>query len=524
MKNLLRYYLPRILIAQALAFLLVAAISLPVLGAIKQEPPRPRGISSIAQPDQPPQLNEINVYENVLEPGDLGMLAEYYIKYTVLPTETATEAYLVIFVDKDGVTQLKSVAPYTFVTSGYGLGCVWMYFSASEVTTYLLDSADIALYRVWICGNPTLSWAGGTPPKVSVTIDSWSTIANPSTIVALKVLYYADILELDWGWDMIEPTPEGNKLTATGQSYFENVIPNLRTIAPACFSSGVVAPNLADIDYTTEFGAVMTDGTGTVAGSPITFNSDESARGTADAGTVTTLVDGKLTQADDYWNGSGLVITSTTDGLAPQGETKLVTDFISANDRLVFGALTAAVDAGDTYSLGTVVNVTAIPGGGGTFTFELAQGTVGTMTNLTGTVTGSPVTLVAGVNTVTVTVIGTFTVNVVLRDTTSSMEDTVIGTGWDLTALATIFGMTRWWFSGVVWLIISVIICAAVFRVSPDQYGGMNAGKVLFPTFIVCIIGGILLGLLKPIVGIVLFISIAGFFVGYILFFRGANA
>jgi hypothetical protein len=172
----------------------------------------------------------------------------------------------------------------------------------------------------------------------------------------------------------------------------------------------------------------------------------------------------------------------------------------------------------------TVVDVTAIPPGGGTFIFELAQGTVGTMTDLTGTVTGSPLDLVAGTNTATVTVDGTFTVNVVLRDTTSGMEDSVTGTGFDLTTVATTFGMGRWMFSGIVWLILSVIICAAVYKISPDQYGGSSAGKILFPVFIVCIIAGTLMGLLKPIVGIVMFIAILGFFVGYIIFFRGASA
>ena len=82
--------------------------------------------------------------------------------------------------------------------------------------------------------------------------------------------------------------------------------------------------------------------------------------GTADAGTTTTLDDALLTQADDYWNNALLTIVTTTDTFAPQGETSIVTDFDDANDRLTFPALTAVVDAGDTYTVdfGTVVDET----------------------------------------------------------------------------------------------------------------------------------------------------------------------
>jgi len=80
--------------------------------------------------------------------------------------------------------------------------------------------------------------------------------------------------------------------------------------------------------------------------------------GTADAGTQTTLDDAGLTQADDYWIGARLTIVTTTDTLAPQGESSIITDFDATNDRLTFTGLTATVDAGDTYTIdfGTLVD------------------------------------------------------------------------------------------------------------------------------------------------------------------------
>jgi len=80
--------------------------------------------------------------------------------------------------------------------------------------------------------------------------------------------------------------------------------------------------------------------------------------GTADAGAATTLDDAILTQANDYWNGARLIIVTTTDTFAPQGETSVVTDFDAAADRLTFDTLTAVIDAGDTYTIdfGTLPN------------------------------------------------------------------------------------------------------------------------------------------------------------------------
>lgn len=73
--------------------------------------------------------------------------------------------------------------------------------------------------------------------------------------------------------------------------------------------------------------------------------------GTADAGTAVSLDDAILTQANDYWIGARLIIVTTTDTFAPQGETAVITDFDAANDRLIFDTLTAVVDAGDTYTV-----------------------------------------------------------------------------------------------------------------------------------------------------------------------------
>jgi len=75
--------------------------------------------------------------------------------------------------------------------------------------------------------------------------------------------------------------------------------------------------------------------------------------GTADSGGVgkDTLVDAELTQTTAYWAGATLTIVTTTDGLAPQGESKAVISWDLPTSTLTFAALTEKVDTGDTYTL-----------------------------------------------------------------------------------------------------------------------------------------------------------------------------
>jgi len=399
-------------------------------------------VLAIADPDSPPAVNAVYVYDNVLEDGDCGVLVDYFIDYAAIPDETATESYIVAFIDTDGLTQLKSVAPYAFNEKGYNYGMAWIYFTPAEVTADSIDSADIALYKVWLIGNPTVpsGWAGD-PPKTIAGIDEWSTVDDPSTTLASRILYYADVLELEWAVDLIEETSVGSRLTTLGESYFTNVMPNLRLMAPTCFSSSEIEPTVYDIDYETSFGAVATSGTAILVGSPVTLTA-----------------------------GSNVVDTGVTTGI---------------------------------------------------FTIECENGTYGTITDLVGTVTGSPADLVPGTNTLTVTGAGTFTVVVNLVNTQTGIDDATSGTTFDLSTAATHFGLSTAMFSGVVWIMITVIVCAAAYRTgSQSQFQG--SGKIVMLLFVVCSIGGIILGMLPIVVGALLAIGGGAMFV-YVIFYRGAN-
>ena len=551
----------------------------------------PLSVLAIADPDTAPSVNAVYVYENCLEEGDTGVLIDYYLDYSPLPTvanatDTATNAYMAAFVDTDNTTQLKTAAPYTFTDSGYGRGLIWIYFSAAETTAYSIDSTDIALYGVWLMGNPTVGsgWTGD-PPKTSATIDQWVTVSNPSTVIAARVLYYADQLEVIWSLDMItELYGGGSALTSTGESYFVNVILSLRSIAPGAFSSVETDPDYHPISYSTTFGATATNGTANITGSPVTltpkilianysFETSNPPIAWTLVGADATFVRSAVQSEDGTY--SGLLTRLGTNCYINQ--TIDVTDY--AGDTLTLGMWTYAtvadrarialidnvgaigysanhsgvpgwewltvayaidatatqldlrgyVDTGDTSvyfdnaALVEAINIIDTGATTGTVIIDLAGWTFGSVMDGTGTVTGSPVDIAPGVNTLTVTGAGTFTVVVAEVTTVTIMEDTVAGTGFDLTALAKVFGMSRWFFSGVVWMLITLLVCAAVYRT--ESRGGVfgeasdGGGKAVMSVFSLMVIGGALLGMLSPLVAALLFIA-SGAFIGYILFFR----
>lgn len=435
MRILLRIYKRAVLL---IPLMIVVALLLPII-----LPATP--VQAIADPDSLPDIKEVTIYESCLEPGDVGVLVDFYIDYAVLPTETATQSYLVVFVDSDGVTQLGAVAPYAYTNKGYGRSSAWIYFTAAEVTAYGITSAKAALYQVWVVGNPTVSsgWPAD-PPKRTVGVSDWvsTDVANQ---IAAKVLYYATEYSSVWSLALTEVTAIGTRLSAYGQAYFATVISDLSTIAPTCFPDNTIEPTNTGIDYTIEFGAIMTNGTGTCVGSPIVL----------------------------------------TEG---------------ANN----------------------VEITTI----GTFSIYLSQGTIGTASTNEATVDHSPADLTAGTNIITVSALGggthLITVDVELETTQSKITDTITGTGFDLSTLATRFGLTTMMMSGLVWFVISILICSAVFKVAASGPHNSGAGKVTLIVFDICIIGGGILGFMPVLIAALLFI-IFGVFTGYILFFKNAN-
>jgi len=200
-------------------------------------------------------------------------------------------------------------------------------------------------------------------------------------------------------------------------------------------------------------------------------------------------------------------------------------DYMSISYDTAFGATATsgtATVAGDPQTLDEGADLIDTGATTGTIIIDLAQWTSGSISDNTGVLNGGPtIDLYPGVNTLTVTNAGTFDTLLEVVDTAVIYERGVTGTGFDLTGLATRFGMSRWMLSGLVWVFISLIASAATYAgVSRTSLGdSRGASKTVMILFAILMIGGMLLGLLHPLV--VSFMLIAyGAFIGYVLFFR----
>ena len=541
---------------------------------------------AINEPDTAPEIRAVYVYE--FANGSVGVLVDYYLDYAVLPDEIATDSYFVVFVDTDGVTQLESVSPYTFVDSGYGRGLAWIPFTSVAADAYALDSAGIADYRVWLVGNPTLPWTATTATEVmsgavaddggvqtGETAESNSAAANDMTLLpAVPVVndayyfggaYPFDLLTINIGtqgsgtWEITWEYWNGSAWTevadiADGTTAFEAAVGN-RDVSWTMPTDW----NTVAVDGTTaywvrarvsSYTAVVTQPLGTQ--SWVNYTTVPITVGTVDQWISSSVPETLASRVLYYayilqteWTIDMVDATADGDRLSTIGETYFTNvilglqtlapdcfsdvtsgpDYIGINYDTTFGATATSgtatvVGSPQTLAEGTDSIDTGVTVG--TIIIDLAQWTSGTITDDTGTLTGSPVTLYPGVNTLTVTGAGTFTTDLEVIDTSTIYEDTVVGTGFDLTALATIFGMSRWMLSGLVWIVITIIACAAAYLGSrKSSITGENTGasKVVMILFAFLLVGGMLLGLLHPLV--VAFVLIAyGALIGYVLFFR----
>ena len=214
------------------------------------------------------QINAIWVYRNCMEDEDQLYLIDYTLDYDPdsdpltddNPDENITEAFLVRLMN--GAVELGSTAPYAFYDEGYDRGVIALYFSAADAPGW--EGA----YTMILVGNPTLAW-GADPPETSVgTFDLWQDwpISTTQEILSSRILWLADQLELAWAVDMIETTASGSKLTEYGESYFVNVIPDLRTMAPLAFTGQIIQPEVEKREFTEDY---SDDLAASVVGTPL---------------------------------------------------------------------------------------------------------------------------------------------------------------------------------------------------------------------------------------------------------------
>ena len=199
-------------------------------------------IHAIADPDTIRVLN-VRAYQGALDTGDLLVVVKYRLEYASLPAENANEAYMGRFMD--GTSELRAVAPYPYTTGGYTEGVFSFYWTEAEVAS---DNIvwEGTTYSVRLQGNPSLFPA---PPSHTNGTVLWRDNTRTQTELTRDIRDLATELETTWQIDLIESSPQGNILTATGEEYFSNAVVNLRFMIPDIFVATTTTPEFTEREF-----------------------------------------------------------------------------------------------------------------------------------------------------------------------------------------------------------------------------------------------------------------------------------
>jgi hypothetical protein len=183
------------------------------------------------------------VYENAAETGDMLIIAEGIVEYTVEPTDyDADEAFIFELLNTAGNVTLASTT-----LNDYGDRPVSMYLSASQVTALGLVSGTG--YKLRIMGNP-LVFPTPTGNSVNLTLSAEdyidqsdgadSSVPTDNELRNFIIQMARNIEDYDTPTDDYLTVVQGYKyLTIAGADIFIEAIPNITTICSVAFQAGL---------------------------------------------------------------------------------------------------------------------------------------------------------------------------------------------------------------------------------------------------------------------------------------------
>lgn len=170
--------------------------------------------SAIANPDSI-SIEDVYVFDDVLEFGDVLVYMRYNVVYASEPSEDSDDAFLMAIYDTDGSTLMT--------------GCVrpLNYYQHNIISIYLDASSNVLTwgeaYRVRVMGSPAvfanLTESINMRTRVLAEGDYRDAEDLGDVIIA-----QAEILEADWGTTLLTAT---DRLNEVGAYYFNKAIPGL---------------------------------------------------------------------------------------------------------------------------------------------------------------------------------------------------------------------------------------------------------------------------------------------------------
>lgn len=213
-------------------------------------------------PDSTPTLEDVNIYRNSREPGDMLLVIYANIPYATTPDLPVTDTFIWRLIDIDNVTELGSTVGYAYNEDGYGYNVYSMYFSASTVTA--LGIVWGTSYTIRLSGNPANF---DTPPVYNYLIaaGNYSTLivtADVQAELAARILAIAADLDNKWGltaiFSLITQNETATVLSIYGEAFFRGAIFGIQAMAPTVFSAIIRVIDIDDRTWDPEYSENLT--------------------------------------------------------------------------------------------------------------------------------------------------------------------------------------------------------------------------------------------------------------------------
>lgn len=206
-------------------------------------------------------LGSAKVFQNVFENGDMLFVVLYDVEYASEPTEDAGDAFLFNLYNGSTLIGQRQLNYYRY-------NVISMYYDATDALALTWGAG----YKCRITGNPALFTTlteGVNMVTYTLGASNWitGTMTESRGLLRIHCLDLAELLQADWGFDLIVTTVSGTYLNSDGRTTFLDAIPGLDTAIPNLFqmSSGSMV-----VDWNTNTGAYQTElAMGTKAGTKI---------------------------------------------------------------------------------------------------------------------------------------------------------------------------------------------------------------------------------------------------------------
>jgi len=214
-------------------------------------------------PDEPPSVEDIYIYRNLLETGDVLILIYANIPYADIPDTLVTQAFIWRLFDVDGETKLGTTTGNAYNDSGYGYNLFSFYFDAE----YAGDSLTWGQpYTIRLNGNPS---AFGAPPTYNfqITAADYTTLTESTEVkaeLATCLLDIASDLDIRWGLtsenSLLAQLELGTVLSVyTGEVFFRTAIYGIQAMAPSIFRFVLRDTDAPDREWELEYSEDLTE-------------------------------------------------------------------------------------------------------------------------------------------------------------------------------------------------------------------------------------------------------------------------